>query len=486
MQPHLTPIVPLIRADAPARGLLVLLAVLVAASGCDSTDGGEAESPIPISEETTVIVEPLDEDGRPDYLAVINDRASEGVTAENNLAVPLAEVLGPEFISVEAMREIGAATEPDDAWLEFDEDLLSRSLDAPWSREDDPALAEWLDAHGRQLNRIVEAVDRDRFFVPLEARFEPPLFGDRAAGILGDQVADLAKALALRALLHIEEGRIDVAWADLRAVVHLGAVLTQGSELTAWLLGHRCANHGLEALATIVPAVRDAERLETWRRELADVPEPLAFHEFHRDVWRWLALDIATYIGFHPSELFDIMGQRDRRLPEGSTQRVRHADWERILRDFNAYLDEVGAITERPFDERHGQLRELVQGLTRLEGSVEDIVLAFLVDFYAGSENVVRHHDEVMTRFDMAHLALSVQAYFAREGEYPGTLDALGPDVLPEVPRDRFSGGVLHYEPVDDRRGFRLWSVGRNRTNDGGDPGTFNEPRDIVLEVASD
>lgn len=54
--------------------------------------------PITISKATTYITEPLRADGYPDYMAALNRKASEGVTPENNAAVPLVQAFGPAWI----------------------------------------------------------------------------------------------------------------------------------------------------------------------------------------------------------------------------------------------------------------------------------------------------------------------------------------------------------------------------------------------------
>ena len=48
-----------------------------------------------ISKETTYITEPLRKDGYPDYVAAMNQRLSQGVTPENNAAVPFWKAMGP-------------------------------------------------------------------------------------------------------------------------------------------------------------------------------------------------------------------------------------------------------------------------------------------------------------------------------------------------------------------------------------------------------
>ncbi|MFN7162438.1 MAG: hypothetical protein ACK4NB_05205 [Fimbriimonadales bacterium] len=58
----------------------------------------------------------------------------------------------------------------------------------------------------------------------------------------------------------------------------------------------------------------------------------------------------------------------------------------------------------------------------------------------------------------------AVRLYKMRTGKYPQSLEALG---LGEMVIDPFTGAPFKYR-VDPKRGFLLYSVGENRTDDGG------------------
>ena len=77
----------------------------------------------------------------------------------------------------------------------------------------------------------------------------------------------------------------------------------------------------------------------------------------------------------------------------------------------------------------------------------------------------------------VAHASLGVVRYTQDHDALPETLDALVPDYCAEVPVDFWSGGPLRYN-VDDRA-FSVYSVGRNRNNDGGD----DRKKDIIFKT---
>ena len=64
--------------------------------------------------------------------------------------------------------------------------------------------------------------------------------------------------------------------------------------------------------------------------------------------------------------------------------------------------------------------------------------------------------------------AVAAMRFRQARGRWPASLDALVPDYLAKVPVDPFSGAPLIYKILGD--GIMVYSVGRNRTDDGGKP----------------
>jgi len=63
--------------------------------------------------------------------------------------------------------------------------------------------------------------------------------------------------------------------------------------------------------------------------------------------------------------------------------------------------------------------------------------------------------------------AIAVQRFRKANGKLPQSLDELVPDYLPSVPLDPFDGQPLRYV-IDEAGAFRVYSLGRNRTDEGG------------------
>lgn len=67
---------------------------------------------------------------------------------------------------------------------------------------------------------------------------------------------------------------------------------------------------------------------------------------------------------------------------------------------------------------------------------------------------------------DAALVAIALELFHRESGDYPASLEALSPRLLPRIPRDRFDGGPIKYRTVGGRP--LLYSVGVDRDDDGG------------------
>ena len=67
--------------------------------------------------------------------------------------------------------------------------------------------------------------------------------------------------------------------------------------------------------------------------------------------------------------------------------------------------------------------------------------------------------------------AIALHRHRLKHGKFPESLGALVPEFLAEVPRDFMDGQPLRYQLQPDGQ-FRLWSVGEDFKDDGGDPTT--------------
>jgi hypothetical protein len=84
---------------------------------------------------------------------------------------------------------------------------------------------------------------------------------------------------------------------------------------------------------------------------------------------------------------------------------------------------------------------------------------------------------ETQMNVDLSLVACALERFRVRYGNYPKQLHELLPGMLPKLPRDRFDGQALRYRRTDEG-GVMLYSIGKDRRDDGGD-----NDKDCVLRL---
>ena len=207
--------------------------VVIAAVAMPAATQATGKLPFTVSKETTVITEPLCENGMPDYVAALNARNSAGVTPENNGFVKWVEVLGtgepivPGIIKARVLAMTGARDVPDTGvtfdygeYLQNTEKLSKReqnkalaelalAIHATWTADQFPRVADFLKTVQRPLDGVVEAVGRPRWWSPYLAKadFDIPLVSRRVE-------AEAVTALCARSTLRAKSGDFDGFLAD--------------------------------------------------------------------------------------------------------------------------------------------------------------------------------------------------------------------------------------------------------------------------------
>lgn len=68
---------------------------------------------------------------------------------------------------------------------------------------------------------------------------------------------------------------------------------------------------------------------------------------------------------------------------------------------------------------------------------------------------------------DLARVAIALERYRLKHGDFPESLAALAPQFIAQVPHDVIGGRPLHYHRIEDGQ-FVLYSIGWNEKDDGG------------------
>ena len=219
---------------------------------------------ITVSKETTFIEEPLDEEGKVDYVAALNAISSDGVTPENNAVVLFWQAFGPGrpseqipdrffamigmerplkdgryLIAEEDYRPREPAAGDANAEMELAESdketnsadechkQLSHAAKFPWSRDERPVVAEFLDLNTVPLEIIIEGTRRPKYYAPLVATKDQRTILDIFLPTQ-QRCREPARFLIARAMLHLGEGKTDEAWQDLLACHRMARLVAQG------------------------------------------------------------------------------------------------------------------------------------------------------------------------------------------------------------------------------------------------------------------
>jgi hypothetical protein len=455
---------------------------------------------ITLGPETTRITGPLTAEGFPDYAAWLNSRYGEGVTAENNAAPLLIDVLGPakgpESAASAPMtgpgstaarlqtyrewlvaREGSAAKEQDDKLSEEEEAART----APWKSAEHPQRAQWLTQQHAALERVYQATARPRLYTPWNAPGSGPMSTGDLVGVLLPNLGgmrNISRVLASDAMRAIGDGDAAAFRKDVESMLRLSRLVVQGPSLLEYLVAVAIEENGWTAVSTGAAetgflTAPQAKGLLQMMRGLPPFPRPdRTFDECERS----LALDNFCYAAANGMEM---MKQRTGAQAAGVVEQDRPArsmsrlfvpiHYNAALRDFNRFFDDLVACYRRP------TYLEQKSALAALTARYEDVSLVrsifnparLLVRILLPSlERVGASEERARMSGELAQVGLALRAYQAEKNEFPEKLEALTPGILEAVPTDGFSGKPLIYRR--DKTGYLLYSVGPNEQDDGG------------------
>jgi hypothetical protein len=473
-----------------------------------------------LSKQTTYITEPLRADGYPDYVAALNQMLSKGVTPENNAAVPFWQAMGPAEISkgarerffqllgIPPLPEQGDYFVTSNQWVaahkskpdsdvptEEESRVLYEQMDTamkrPWTRDEFPLWAQWLDANEKRMPLLIEACRRPRRYEPLtnSGSGREMVIGCLLTG--AQQSRELARALTLRAMYRLGQGKVDEAWSDLLDCHRLGRLSGQGATLVDGLVAltiDSIADAGDRAL--LRHAKLDAGQIAKMRADLdALAPLPRMVDKIDT-AERFMFLDCTLLVA--EGGLSEVMA-----LTSGApaaTQKslldslVRTSvDWDVPLRVGNSWYDRLVAAGRLPtYAERKKAANKIDEDIKAMAKSAKDpatlalsllaapreavserigqVLVALLLPAVQAAEQA---EDRINMQLTVTKLGFALAAYRVDHNSYPPALADLVPKYVKELPKDVFNNDKdLHYGHEGD--GYLLYSVGVNGKDDGG------------------
>jgi hypothetical protein len=456
--------------------------------------------PIIVSRDTTYITAPLRSNRRPDYERYLLEQSKRGITKDNNSAVLLWQAIWPGDLEPSQYQavcdELGLNGVPSasDAiqfcdgqenvdrirnWFATEtkatvsDDTIHLSIglasDRPWTANQFPPLAEWVNDNDRPLDLIVEATKRPRYYSP-----SPQLIDNRHGMVIellwpGTKTTRHAVwSLSVRAMMRLGENRLKQSWDDVLATHRLSRLVGQGHTIDEEYASFEiadCAHRGTIAILDNEKLSSDVAR--TILHELLALPSfRTAADSLNSD--RIMVLDSAIHAH---------AGSEFRNFSKLS------ADWNLTLREANEWFDRTLETMAQPMSsqridkvkliEKHLDLktetrtgqRNIFRLLNRKHRS-EYVAAMFISNLKPSLLRFARVQTYAEVNLELSRLSAALAVYRAEHGTYPDKLDALVPGVIPEVPVDLCSANSLIYKPEGDC--YLLYSRGINGIDDGG------------------
>ncbi len=435
---------------------------------------------------TTVITGPLKPNGQVDYLAALNAEASVGVTPENNAVVLLVQALGPGVIDVSVRKRYFELLGVDMPPLElggpylqsFDEmfggdlarvqranDQMELARKKPWDDDEYPDIAAWLAVNEQPLQLCVQACERERFFSP----FVSP--DGSMVGFMPQLLAEsrqISRLLDVRAMAHVQAGRIGEALADATTIHRLSRLVAQQGLMLNQLVAEALSGVGCATDARILqsaPLSREQARTQReLRAALPPLPEMIEILNHGERFWmldtmQCLHLGPVLNVGWlQPNWLL-------QRVNQGIDEHVAalrvtdRASRQQAILGLSAKLkDSIKPTGKNVCRLMMMPRRQLVRGAADM----------MLVLYSPAGEQALIGEQRERQRQTLNILGFALAEYRAIHGNYPETIDALVPEILERVPLDTFGDSSLKYVVDGEQGTFRVYSVGENGVDDQG------------------
>lgn len=479
------------------------------------------QAKVTISKDTTRIMEPLTADGYPDYLEALNRKYSRGVTPENNAVVALWRIMGPngvsEKIRTEYFARLGIPVPPvkGNYYLSTHEYLEKRRGDKvaqeetnqlydqfdqaqqrPWTKKEFPLLAEWLAANEHVFVPLAEMSRRAKWYSPQISTQERQRLLTANMEYMS-LARDMARLLAVRAMLQLGEGKVDQAMENVVDLVRFGNLVMQGPGLVDALVGIAICSVANEPMAALAQHGKvTAKQASRFRQQVQAVAVTTRFANRLDESERYLGLEAACDIASNGASALRLLAALDPtdKLNERQEAIAKHwnqlpIDGDSLLANTNQWYDRVVAVansaTLAQQKERKNKLDSALKALTRAGDEFQVKIAAMTPNEFPGRAEATQKVGEMMvaiilpatsacldanarheTSTTLNDLVLALAGYLADHGEYPERLEQLVPAYMAKLPGDAFSGAKFCYQRTKD--GFKLYSVGANEKDEGG------------------
>jgi hypothetical protein len=303
-------------------------------------------------------------------------------------------------------------------------------------------------------------------------------FNDGFAALLpnAQKMRTLSRMMALRTRVAAAQGDNEQAVQSVEAMFEASRTLAQQQLLIEHLV----------RLATAGVALRETEfllnELELTDEQLARLRKKVEALDFQQSlVASCMGERSMGYHMFRHPEQFDMaQGDFTKQAGTGPGNVTRGAD---CLLYLELQRDMIAAARE-PFPGAIDQADLVEQRLKVLAGTknpLEKFNHMFTLLIMPATSGSFQATGRNLAQRDLVLAAIAAGQFEQKNGKLPESLESLVPEFLPTVPTDPFDGQPLRFKATDE--GLVLYSIGRDRKDDGGvDPEHKSEP-DVVVRL---
>lgn len=483
-------------------------------------DSAAQETDIKLGKETTFITEPLADDGLPNYALAILEQQRKGVTPENNGAIPFWRAMGPcddtskaefelmareielEDIDFEScLFRIGDETiveyliewittqdesSGNDVNQEKAEEAAYAILDYvqtwPWDSRKCPPMAQWLKHNQQALALLHKASEGKSFYSPSISILQNPEVECIDITLeYAQAMRYAARGLNVRSLSFISQGKLELAWKDIRALLRLSKHTLQGTNHIEIAVGMALRGMAFRNVLLLLDHPKlDLELASEIAIELHNSTQRISIAETLNSGERFLYLDAA--LRFATGRLG---GRSDFGEDAGKAAR-KTLDSNLILKLGNEWYDRIVRIAElKKLEERRLAISEMESDIRAFESnrSLKYVLASFSKKVRSRKfgeivvaltlppiEFLLSAVDRDESSLDLTQIAVELALYRLENDSYPEQLAELKPRFLSTIPADACSEKAFRYERRNE--GYLLYGLGIHGKDDHGTSNT--------------
>lgn len=442
--------------------------------------------PLRISPQTTLITDPVTSDGIPDYVGAARlEREKREVPLERNSMPLLVRAFGRDVLQAHNQPDVLAALGnpeplPVEQRLTLQRDFPEDPLDdpeKPWTREQFPQVADWIDRNERALELVAAAVQKPSCYAPISGHIQSL----REVGFDTVPFAVAGQLLFRRALWHLGNSDEAAALRDTHTLIALTERLTELDErLLPFLVSAAFRNKAGVIVRILATRYQGDEAklhllLDAWNTTPREPSPNCLRHELLISLEHFVKeVNAAPPPGLDYNLVLEQLVRDYRRVESAFSDSSFGRGQSRLL-SFTAphFVEGMRRLWRHP---TLYQIEKMIVGPRKHRRRLSRRFARSISPLMAASyEQALRKHTEHTTKDAITTVALLLEIHYSRLGRYPSGLADLARDLRALVPVDPFSGKCMRYRRTST--GYMIYSVGPNLE----DEGTGDD--DIMWEV---